>query len=153
MRIAILLVAVIATSCVRTRVDPVTGKTDVDVESPLKKGEDWAGDLKGMGRWSNVTGVARARVIGGESTINVTIRGATPGAVHPWHLHDGSCASGGGIVGPAYAYTPLTIGADGTANGSAKVTGTLSEAKPYHVNVHASASELSTIVACGDIKD
>lgn len=153
MRIALLLVALMATGCIRTRVDPVTGKTDVDVESPMKKGEDWVGDLKGMGQWSNVSGVARARVIGGQSTISITIKGATPGAVHPWHLHDGTCASGGPIVGPPSAYTPLTIGSEGMAERSATITGTLNEAKKYHVNVHASASELSTIVACGDIKD
>ena len=66
MRTGILLVAaaLLASGCIRTRTDPVTGKTDVDVESPLKKGEDWSGDLKGMGQWMSVSGVARARVLG-----------------------------------------------------------------------------------------
>ena len=153
MRIALLLVALLASGCVRTHTDPVTGKTDVDVESPLKKGEDWSGDLKGMGQWMGLSGVARARVLSGETNVTITLRNATPGGVHPWHLHDGACGAGGGIVGAPGSYTPLVIGNDGTASATAKIMGALSEAKQYSVNVHKSPSEMSTYVACGNIKD
>ena len=40
-RLAVAFAALLAGACVRTRTDPVTGKIDVDVESPTKKGEDW----------------------------------------------------------------------------------------------------------------
>lgn len=152
-RTTILVLAILASSCIRAHTDPVTGKTDVDVENPLKKGEDWSGTLKGMNQWAAITGAVTARVIQGETTVSISMKGATPGAVHPWHLHDGSCASGGPIAGSASAYAPLTVGTNGTAEGTARIAGTLNEAKPYHVNVHASAGELSTIIACADIKD
>ena len=37
-----LLAACLSTACIRTRTDPVTGKVNVNVKSPLKKGEDWS---------------------------------------------------------------------------------------------------------------
>ena len=38
--VAVALAALFSAACVRTRTDPVTGKVDVDVESPTKRGED-----------------------------------------------------------------------------------------------------------------
>jgi hypothetical protein len=57
------------------------------------------------------------------------------------------------VVGPASAYAPLQAGAAGTATGNAELELTLNEARDYHVNVHASPSDMATIVACGDLDD
>ena len=151
--IAILLLAGLAASCVRTRTDPATGKVDVDVENPQKQGEDWSAKLAGQGNFTRVSGTARAVSMNAQLTANVSLTGATPGAVHPWHVHEGKCGSGGAIVGDASAYTPLTVGSDGTAQGNATVNATLHEAREYHVNVHASASDMATIIACGNLDD
>jgi hypothetical protein len=153
MRIALLFVVLVAASCVKTSIDPVTGRTDVDIERPGQRGEDWSGTLRGNGSWTSVGGTARATVLDGKTTVTINVTGATPGMVHPWHLHDGSCATGGPIVGSASLYTPLTIGSAGTASSTATITGELNEAKKYHVNVHRSSGEMGTIIACGDVTD
>jgi hypothetical protein len=83
---------------------------------------------------------------------DVHVANAKPESVHPWHVHKGTCGHDQGIVGPPKAYTPIRIGADG--NGEVAVT--LPFATPtsgqYMVNVHESASDLKTIVACGDLQ-
>ena len=149
----ILFIGCLATSaCVRTRTDPVSGRTDIDVESPTKKGEDWRASLTGMAGFTSVAGTSTAKVLEGKTTTSIQINGATAGAVHPWHVHEGKCGSGA-IVGDPSAYTPITIGSDGKGSQTATVSVALNEAKDYHVNVHASPTDLGTIVACGDLQD
>lgn len=154
MRIApILLVACLGIACVRTTRNPATGKTDIDIESPTKTGEDWKASLKGSMSYPNVTGASRAMVADGKTTVTVNINGASPGAVHPWHVHEGKCGSGGPIWGESYAYSPLRVGDNGHAEQSATISLQLNEAKDYYVNVHQSASDMATIIACGDLSD
>jgi hypothetical protein len=150
---ALMLAALTLTACVRTRTDPATGNIDVDVESPAQRGQEWEGTIRGMNAYAAMTGTARARVVEGVADISVTLSGGMAGRTHPWHLHEGKCGSGGAIVGDPYAYSPITIGSDGKATGTARIQKTLNEASDYHVNFHASSSEMSTIVACGEIDD
>jgi len=84
-------------------------------------------------------------------TANVQIAGDAVGVVRPWHVHFGTCATGGDIVGPAGAYTPLTVGQDGAAQTTATVEFELDASAPYHVNVHESQIALTTLIACGDL--
>jgi hypothetical protein len=81
------------------------------------------------------------------ATIHVT--NAKPGTVHPWHVHKGTCGKDEGIVGPASKYVPIRIGADGEGEVSETLPITLSPSGHYMVNVHASPSDLKTILACG----
>jgi len=148
----LVLVALLTSACVRARTDPVSGQTDIDVESPTKQGEDWRASLTGQGSYTAVVGTASADVLEGQTSTSIQISGATAGAVHPWHVHEGKCGSGA-IVGDPSAYTPLTVGTDGRATSTAKVAVALNEAKDYHVNVHLSPTEMSTIIACGDLQD
>jgi hypothetical protein len=111
---------------------------------------------------SATTGTPDSTAVGGTAIVmsagkqktsaEVHVANAKPGSVHPWHVHKGTCGHDQGILGPAKAYTPLHIGADG--NG--EVTVTLPYPTPtsgeYMVNVHQSASDLKTIVACGDLQ-
>lgn len=150
---ALMLAALTLTACVRTRTDPATGNVDVDIESPTQQGEEWEGSIRGLNMYSAMTGTARARVVEGVADISVSLRGGTPGQTHPWHLHEGKCGSGGPIVGDPYAYPPITIGATGNATATAKIQKSLNEALDYHVNFHASSSEMATIIACGEIDD
>lgn len=86
-----------------------------------------------------------------QSTATVMVANAEPGAKHPWHIHAGTCGSGGGIVGPPDSYTPITIG----TNGRGEISVTLPFSTPtqgqFYVNVHKSATDLKTIVACGPL--
>ncbi|HEX6631751.1 MAG TPA: hypothetical protein VF048_11710 [Gemmatimonadaceae bacterium] len=151
-RFALIATACLATACVHVTTDPVTGRRDVDVEQPGKKGEDWTATLQQQGG-SGVTGTLTAAVLSGTTNATLTVNGAAPGASHPWHIHNGTCATGGGIVGQPDAYPPLVIGDQGSGRASVQLQLQLNEAQRYHVNVHASASDMATIVACGDLKN
>jgi hypothetical protein len=88
------------------------------------------------------------------SHITVSIVGAQPGSTHPWHVHDGKCTDASPpIVGDPTAYPPLVVGSNGTATATAHISVKLNEARNYIINVHASPTNLATIVACGDYND
>jgi len=152
-RISLVLVLLLSAACVRTRTDPVTGKMDVDIESPLKKGEDWKAKVTGQGTFASVQGEARAAVLQGQSTVTVTLTGGKSGASYPWMVHEGKCGSAGAPVGSASAYPPLKFSGEGKADATVQLPVALDEAKDYHILVHASSSDMATVVACGDLSD
>lgn len=86
-----------------------------------------------------------------QSTATVMVANSEAGATHPWHIHAGTCGSGGGIVGPPDAYQPITVG----TNGRGERTVTLPFSTPtqgeFYVNVHKSPTDLKTIIACGPL--
>jgi hypothetical protein len=152
--VATAFVIAATTGCVRVQRDPATGNADVDVESPLKRGEDWSGNITGRNEFSAARGTVRVSVDAGNSTATVRLTGLRPGSHLPWHIHEGTCETGGPIYGDANAYAPLHVGDDGTAEGTARLINLkLNEARKYHVNVHASPSNMGTIIACGDVTD
>jgi len=73
------------------------------------------------------------------------------GTTRPWHVHYGRCGNDQGIVGDASLYTPLRPGSDGTATTKATIPVRLTGDRTYFINIHKSPSELSTIVACGNL--
>lgn len=152
-KLSMILLAGLVAACVRTQRNPATGDVDLDVESPTKSGETWNARLTGQAGYPSVSGSARASVANNQTTTTISLTGATAGGTHPWHVHEGKCGSGGAIVGDASAYSPLSVGTQGTAQGSATLSVVLNEAKDYHVNVHASPTDLPTIVACGNLDD
>ena len=152
-RLSLVLVMLLSAACVRTRTDPVTGKVDVDVESPLKKGEDWRAKMTGQGAFTAVQGEAKASVLQGQSTVTVTLTGGQQGGSHPWMVHEGKCGSAGAAIGAAGAYPPLVFNAEGRAEATSQLSVALDEAKDYHVRVHASQADMATVVACGDLSD
>ena len=122
-----------------------------------------AGDQQGM-KMTATLAPAKGGTIAGTATVapgtsagttvaTVSITGGKPGAVYPWHVHVGKCGMtpGGKVWGDGSAYKPLTAGSDG----SAKATATISMAVPmsgdYYVNIHASPSDMGTIVSCGNL--
>lgn len=157
MRIAsIAVVLALAAGCTHTprvNVDPETGRTDVDVER-VGTGEMWTGQLRAVGSVTTLSGSASVQVTDDMTHAMVSLAGMPMGASYPWHVHEGMCGDNGPIVGPANAYPLLTAGSDGRANAEAHLANLeLNEAKSYYVNVHASTSDLGTIVACGPIDD
>lgn len=81
---------------------------------------------------------------------NVSITGASPSATHPWHIHAGRCGDNGPIVGPASAYPVLQADANGTATVNTTVPVAMPTG-PLYVNIHASPTQMGTIVACGNL--
>jgi hypothetical protein len=152
-RITVLAAALLSAACIRTATNEATGAVDVDIESPTKQGEDWKGSLTGQAGYTNLSGGMQALVAEGRTTVNVVLNGASPGARYIWHIHEGKCGTAGVMVGDAYAYPPLVIGDDGKGAVNAMLQARLDEAKDYYVDVHASPSDMATIVACGDLDD
>lgn len=82
---------------------------------------------------------------------HVSISNAAPGGQHPWHVHRGQCGDDLGVFGPADAYKVLKVGGNGEASADADLPVPLPATGPYFINVHASAANMSTIVACGNL--
>ena len=153
MRKMLLLCALALSACVRTARDPATGAVDVDIESPTKSGEDWSARLSGMGSYAMMSGSASAKVAEGRTDATVTLTGGTSGQVHPWAIHEGKCSALGMMVGTMSAYPDITIGANGNGQANVQLNARLDEAKDYAVAVHASHSNMATVIACGDLDD
>ncbi|HEX6750914.1 MAG TPA: hypothetical protein VF092_26740 [Longimicrobium sp.] len=156
MRIATMALAVLfAAACARTvkvETDPGSGKMDVDVQRPGAP-EGWSGSLSPVGG-SGISGTATGSTAHDMTHVSVSVAGAQAGARLPWHVHEGKCGDASPpVVGPASAYPPLVVGADGRATAEAHVPVQLNEAKNYIINVHASPTNLATIVSCGDFND
>jgi hypothetical protein len=86
-----------------------------------------------------------------QTRAHVSISNATPGGEHPRHVHKGQCGRDEGILGPAGAYGVLSVGGDGIASGEATIPVPTPTAGQYFINVHASRSNMGTIVACGNL--
>jgi hypothetical protein len=82
---------------------------------------------------------------------SVRITNATPGGLHPWHVHRGRCGADQGILGPPTSYGNLTVGSDGVATANVVVPQPYVTTGEFFVNVHASPSNLGTIIACGNL--
>jgi len=113
----------------------------------------WAATLEPKGG-SQVRGTASAMAgaSAGTMTAELSITGGAKNGTHPWHVHAGTCAAGGDIVGPAADYPPLKADGDGAATVSTTVNIAAPTSGDYHVNVHLSPEAMGTIVSCGDLK-
>ena len=120
--------------------------------SRAAQGMKWTATLK-PGAGSKVAGAATfgPGSAAGTSVATISITGGTPNASYPWHVHSGKCGAAGGPVGAGSAYKPVMIGADGTGKATATVNVATPSSGDYHVNVHASATDMGTIAACGDL--
>jgi hypothetical protein len=88
---------------------------------------------------------------GDGSRVTLGISNATPGGAHPWHVHRGRCGDNGPIVGDASQYKPLQVDNNGNASATARLDIALPAGGDYYVNVHALATNLGTIISCGNL--
>ncbi|MFI5250607.1 MAG: hypothetical protein ACHQTF_11590 [Gemmatimonadales bacterium] len=86
-----------------------------------------------------------------QTLVYVSVMNAAPGGQHPWHVHLGTCGNDQGILGPADAYKSLKIDGDGKASQQITLPVPIPTTGQYHVNVHASSSNMGTIIACGNL--
>jgi hypothetical protein len=89
---------------------------------------------------------------GEQTTATVTVTGAPANGTHPWHVHSGTCAQPGPIVGPPAAYTPLKVDSAGTARLEATLPFATPTTGAYSVNVHMSPAQMGMIVGCADLR-
>jgi hypothetical protein len=81
----------------------------------------------------------------GTTTVDILVDGATGG--HPAHIHSGTCTELGDVV---YPLTDVNAGGESVT----VIDTTLEDLQttgPYAINIHLSADEIGTYVACGDI--
>jgi hypothetical protein len=119
----------------------------------VAQGMKWTATLNSMGGGTMKGTASLAPGTGGASSVAmISITGGKAGTAYPWHVHTGKCgANGGGVFGAGGAYKPVTAGADGSGNSTANLAVAAPTTGDYHVNVHASATDMKTIVACGDL--
>lgn len=114
---------------------------------------EWRAAMAGKdGRKVSGTATATPTADGAGTDVVVTIDGDTPGATRPWHVHAGSCAKAGPVLGGARAYPPMTIDRSGHGTASATIAMALSDTGSYYVNLHDAAAAMGVIVACGDLQ-
>ncbi len=89
--------------------------------------------------------------VAGTTAVEVSYARDAAGTVRPWHVHVGSCAKGGPVLGAASAYPALRADAKGAAEGKATLRLVLPDSGSFYVNIHESAAAMSKIVACGDL--
>ena len=83
---------------------------------------------------------------------HVSISNAAPGGQHPWHVHRGQCGDDlgdlrtGGCLQDAQGRRQRRGRADADLPVAAA-----GDRVQYFINVHASAANMSTIVACGNL--
>ena len=84
--------------------------------------------------------------LGNTSVVVVSAQGAE-GNARPAHLHAGNCGSGGGIVVPLEPIDPETgMSITVTTAAYAEIT-----TGNHYLNIYASAEDLGTIIACGEV--
>jgi len=113
---------------------------------------DWHADISGIGQFASIRGTSDIVLASDGQSFSATteIMNGVAGNIYPWHVHFGTCAATGAIVG-ATVYPELVVDSDGRAIASVTVAAPLDAATPYSVNLHLSPDNIATIIACGDL--
>lgn len=82
---------------------------------------------------------------------SVQVANATPGGLHPWQVHRGSCNADGGVFGRSEDYGTVKIGDDGRGESGATTATRMPVTGDYFVVMYASEANPSTVVACGNL--
>lgn len=128
-----------------------TREAQVESEpSPEATRTEWRATISPQGADGH-GGTATATVNASGTRVTVNLRSGS-GGEHPWHVHRGTCGSGGGIVGAANAYPILEPDDMGDATATANISVRLSPGESYHVNIHQSPTQTGTIVGCGELR-
>jgi hypothetical protein len=83
--------------------------------------------------------------------IFVQIANASPGGVHPWAVHEGSCGNDMGVFGSENAYPPLRVNGDGQATARVQQTIPPPTTGSYFVEVLAAPDNTGLVIACGNL--
>jgi hypothetical protein len=113
--------------------------------------ESWTATLAASSADLRGTATLAPGVTFRETQATITIAGATPLAIHAWYVQLGECGHDRGIlVGPP-AYAPIMV--DGHGDGRSVVTlpFTVPTGGHYFVTVRQSDSEVSPVIACGNL--
>lgn len=86
-----------------------------------------------------------------QTRVIVTLSDGTSNAVRPWHVHFGVCGNDQMIVGKPADYPPLVMSGQGSVTAIAQIPVELVNGTRYVVHLHASPSEMKTVIACAPL--
>lgn len=96
---------------------------------------------------SGESGTATLTPEGTATRVQIKLSGAPAGVAQPAHIHEGTCRN----LDPKPKYGLSNV-VDGSSRTTVPVELSALLKGNYAINVHKSASELSTYVSCGDIR-
>ncbi len=137
----------LGTACATRQTSVSTG--DVEMGSSAAGTMARSADLRGIEGWNALRGSVYARPMPGGTQLALTVGGGIPGSRYIWDVREGTCGSNGQIVGGAAGYMAVELGQRGTGNTITDLTTTLDAGKDYSVNLYASATERTLVIACG----
>ena len=147
---SLILVALVASSC--------GGRKAVEIDPSTQPVQNrWNGTVASPPELAGVSAIRGSAWMGPDekdanrTQAQVNLSNAVPGGEHPWHVHRGRCGADQGIFGPADAYKPLKVGSNGRASSTVELSVPSTKTGEFFVNVHASAKNMRTIVACGNL--
>ena len=126
-------------------------------QSEERPGTRWQGtvssppDLDGVVEMTGTAWMAAAQEGDDATFVEVTIRNAAPGGVHPWEVRRGQCGTNWGVFGDPTAYEPLEVENDGRASASATVNEPFPRTGEHSVAILASPTNKELIVACANL--
>ena len=96
---------------------------------------------------SKESGTAKLTPAGDKTKVELSIKGAPKGVSQPAHIHEGTCAK----LDPKPKYALQNV-VDGKSTTEVPVSISELQKGNLAINVHKSAEDVKTYVACGDIK-
>jgi hypothetical protein len=144
------------TACAQRQVEVMTGDVVLDSRwtatlAPTATARDSAA-ITGA---ATVTLGGRGTMMPGntsrETRAMISLFGATPGSAHAWHVHLGTCGNDRGILGSPELYQPVTASNEGRGDVIVTLPFTTPNAGEFYVDVHATGSSASPVIACGTL--
>lgn len=86
-----------------------------------------------------------------ETRAMLTLAGGTPHAVYPWYVQLGECGNDRGVLASLIAYPPIAVDSSGHAMATVTLPFTLPTSGRYFVSVRRSETDVSTVIACGNL--
>lgn len=110
----------------------------------------WTADVQAVGDHGHGGFATGSIMVNGETRINLTLTGGSPGGVHPWGVRSGWCAGNGSLVGTEDEYPALRPNDRGNASATATLPQSLDPGEPYSVAILQGEDD-PAIVGCGDL--
>ena len=86
-----------------------------------------------------------------QTRVIFSLTDGTANAVRPWHVHFGVCGNDKMIVGMPANYPPLVMSSQGNVSAIAQLPVELVKGTNYVIHLHASPSDMKTVIACAPL--
>lgn len=124
----------------------IAGAYVLGINPDGSRADKWRAILEPVGD-GKVRGGAMVEAKGDESRFTITIRDATPNTGLAWHMHTGTCAAPGGVVGSGYP--ELHAGPGGTAEAAVTLAISPPTSGNHVIQVHGPTG---APISCGALR-